>query len=536
MISRICARKHGGDAASSKAAGTLRPGLAAAVLAALLAPSTAAGKGCAQAMGPLLEGPGPTLPPANRANLVPGTEVSVAGEGGNLENAVVVGPAGKGVRIAPRDGGAHRIVPQGGGAPGDRRGHAHPEGSGLRGPGEPHGRRGPGPAQILRAGRPARAPPSPPPGTSPPRSPRKGWRSSEGRSRPSIGSTRGSKESPAFIRRNDALMARLREEAERQGIVCSLAESELGSSRMLVIEGVRPNGNRVAQMYLKAAERLNVREITVSLLDNHMIDSIGFFSSEGGRTRAEIGWEALLDMFQGKRNSTAIHEFRHGMFKAKGARGDGTTYLHFLEARKGKAKRNLGGKAMVGWNKEYGERMSLEEIYNHSLDLVRYSSMMRKTFEERHEGAFSEMSEALSSFFRRISESLRRFFSGIFRRGKKAPEGAPGPAPGEGYWSKIRLRGGPQVEDRRQHRCPGGGLQERPGGGGQDPDPETGVLGLRGRGGAPLHPGRPRPDPEHHGPPGDEGEARGGGGLRGREERPPRSPGRGGRSPGSRIS
>ena len=44
-------------------------------------------------------------------------------------------------------------------------------------------------------------------------------------------------EGPDYIARNDALMGRIRREAGRQGIVCSLAKSSNGQSLMLVIEG-----------------------------------------------------------------------------------------------------------------------------------------------------------------------------------------------------------------------------------------------------------------------------------------------------------
>ena len=505
-------KEHGVNPGCPEIRGSLRPdvrecppgraplsGPLAAVLAAALS-APAAGfewnRECLQMVAYIMGRPGPgappggaSLPPANRSDLVPGAEVSVANENGNLENVVVVGVSGDRVRVAPPGGGRpgdakvvnmvineegrFRIDPgEGGGARVVARGDVHwPIVPGMR------TRKGPiddgtideeflkwdGTVTMDDLGvrpRPALATTRDLSTPTPDEKLAGLRREAEEIQRVLEDSGEGLE----VLRRSDALMARLQEESGRQGIVCFLAKSERGGSQMLVIEGVRPNGNRVAQMYLRAAERLNVRRITVSLVDNHKDGTVGFFSDEGGVTRAEIGFESLLDMLRGGKNATVVHELRHGMIHAWRARGRVGVYHHGLELGVNAKTDFLGGKITEGYavRHPYARGFNFEEIYTYALDLVRLDSMFRKG------GGHRFGKDLEKDILKRVGTLLvivkiSRDVMGTLRTGRPRS------------WAH---------------------------------DARRGVLSISGR---------PRPDPEHGASPGDPGQARPGGRLRGGE-------------------
>ena len=115
--------------------------------------------------------------------------------------------------------------------------------------------------------------------------------------------------------------------------------------------------------------------------------------------RSDIGIEAMLDMLEGKKHSTALHELRHGMFRARWVRGVRTVFSHTVSAYEGEAKMALDGKGFSSTSeRRYSTHAKIEELYNFSLDLLRISSELRKTYGEGGERFSWEIFGRLENF------------------------------------------------------------------------------------------------------------------------------------------
>ena len=123
----------------------------------------------------------------------------------------------------------------------------------------------------------------------------------------------------------------------------------------------------------------------------------------------------MLDMLQGRKNLAALHEFRHGVFRVRRERGERSVYMHWLEARRGRARRNLGGGRIRGWDGIYSQMIALDEIYTHALDLSRLSSSLRKipASESAARAAYEAEIRLSIGVFEDVIRSVRGVMDGI---------------------------------------------------------------------------------------------------------------------------
>ena len=183
------------------------------------------------------------------------------------------------------------------------------------------------------------------------------------------------KESKEFIQANNSLMIRMQEEMRRQGIFSELTPSKKGSLS-LVINGVHPNGNRVARSYMVRANLVNVQKMTVSLVNSNGRIKRG--KSRGGHIIFSV--QGTIDMLSGKSNSIIFHEFDHEMFNARVAANRMSYFddiFEVIDRQETQYTRLSEMRDLFGVSANdvrYGERlysqqMVLGEVYTYSLEI-----------------------------------------------------------------------------------------------------------------------------------------------------------------------
>ena len=171
--------------------------------------------------------------------------------------------------------------------------------------------------------------------------------------------------SPQYLEANNRLMMKIQKELKDQGVHASTFKDDDGTIS-LVFDGVEEGGNNVASLYLRAAERFNSQKLTFSLSDNFRKGFMGFNAGDGSRT--ELGYETVVKMLKGQKNTTALHELRHQMYHSDRVSGKVSLYdirIFAPDTAKMDLHGNIGEKITGQF---YGKYMSLEELYTHSSD------------------------------------------------------------------------------------------------------------------------------------------------------------------------
>ena len=168
-----------------------------------------------------------------------------------------------------------------------------------------------------------------------------------------------------LVRANNRFMVKARGMLASQGVSASLEPSGgMEDAWNIRIHGVSPDGNRVAGLYARLAERLNARSLTASVVDNLQGGTEGFF--EMGSGRVEIGWDSLLSMMRGEWDNVALHEFTHQMFGSRRESGKASIFDVVFSGR----PLGVQGGAVK-------EENLFEEIYAHAADLARNARRLR---------------------------------------------------------------------------------------------------------------------------------------------------------------
>lgn len=173
---------------------------------------------------------------------------------------------------------------------------------------------------------------------------------------------------PKLLSQNNKLMQDLQSSLRQQGISSSIVPStDKPGFWNLQINGAHENGNKIARMYLRQANRVDAKSITVSMVDNLLLHSDGFRAGDG---RVEIGINATLDMLMKNKNTTATHELRHQMLATDKEEYANSPFSGQLNSEA--SDLDLYGTAITdskSINENfYSEYMSLEEFYTHSSD------------------------------------------------------------------------------------------------------------------------------------------------------------------------
>lgn len=130
-------------------------------------------------------------------------------------------------------------------------------------------------------------------------------------------------------------------------------------AQMLVLDFSQPSSNYAVEMYRRVSERFGLNKITLSLNENTLISSRGFFMSH--TKRIDMGPEQAMDLLREHFNTVSKHESRHGMFFAKRAKGKESIF--HVRFKSSAAEDFLNDK------KFYHEYMSAEELYTFSTDI-----------------------------------------------------------------------------------------------------------------------------------------------------------------------
>lgn len=171
-------------------------------------------------------------------------------------------------------------------------------------------------------------------------------------------------ESLEFIQRNNKLIGLLRAELKKQGVSMTLFESNKGSLS-LRLSHVESDGNRVARLYKRLAERFGSDEVTFSLVDVFKVGSAAFNYSEIKRT--ELGPVSLVRMLKGEKSSDAFHEFRHQWFSWRRYNQE---FSSFDASALADSRYTLDGDLVsVAPKTGYHLYQSFEESYNYAKDL-----------------------------------------------------------------------------------------------------------------------------------------------------------------------
>ena len=183
--------------------------------------------------------------------------------------------------------------------------------------------------------------------------------------------------SPRFIELNNDWMLRVQSAMRHQGISTSLTRAESPTESPifnLKINGVHPNGNKAARLYMKIAEQQGAQSVTISLYDNIKQDRGAFFDPRD--IRVDIGYHAALSMLEGSAHRFAFHELRHLMFQINRNTGRNSLFdLHFYSATG--ASKNLNGRNIKN-SRHYDKDMVYEELYTYTSDAFRTSRDLNK--------------------------------------------------------------------------------------------------------------------------------------------------------------
>jgi hypothetical protein len=171
--------------------------------------------------------------------------------------------------------------------------------------------------------------------------------------------------SPQYAEANNRLMLKIQKELKDQGVHASTFKDDDGTIS-LVFDSVEKGGNNVASLYLRASERFNSQKLTFSLSDNFRQGFMGFNAGDGSRT--ELGYETVVKMLKGQKNTTALHELRHQMYHSDRVSGKVSMYDIRIRAPEGSSMDLHGGIGEGMTEQFYGKYMSLEELYTHSSD------------------------------------------------------------------------------------------------------------------------------------------------------------------------
>ena len=136
-------------------------------------------------------------------------------------------------------------------------------------------------------------------------------------------------------------------------------EMGFGYPRTLVLDFSKPSTNYAVEMYRRVQSRFGMNKISISLTENTLYSTRGFFLP--AHKRLEMGYEQALDLLREHFNAVSKHESRHGMFFAKRAKGkDSVFHASF---------RSSGDDVYLNSERFYHEFMSAEELYTFSTDL-----------------------------------------------------------------------------------------------------------------------------------------------------------------------
>ena len=136
-------------------------------------------------------------------------------------------------------------------------------------------------------------------------------------------------------------------------------EFNYGHPKMVTLDFSQPSSNYAVEMYRRVKDRFGIEKLTISLSENTLHSSRGFFMP--GRKRLDMGYEQGMDLLREHFNAVSKHESRHGMFFAKRMKGKDSVFHASFKASPDDVYLNQ--------NKYYHEYMSAEELYTFSTDL-----------------------------------------------------------------------------------------------------------------------------------------------------------------------
>ena len=188
--------------------------------------------------------------------------------------------------------------------------------------------------------------------------------------------------SPRFTELNNDWMLRVQSAMRQQGISTSLTRVTRTEPSIeipifnLEINGIHPNGNKAARIYMKIAEQQDAHSVTISLYDNIKKDGEAFF--DPWDMRVEMGYHAALNILEGLTHPFVFHELRHLMFENNRSAGQNSIFdISFRSASD--ASKNLSGRNIEN-SGPYDKYMLYEELYNYISDAFHTSKNLNSLF------------------------------------------------------------------------------------------------------------------------------------------------------------
>ena len=209
--------------------------------------------------------------------------------------------------------------------------------------------------------------------------------------------------SDLFEHANNLFMDKIKRLLQEQGVFTSIFWDDNGV-KSLNIEGVHPNGNRVARKYQRMLEEQGYLRATFSIVDQMSLGGEPRAFYDSSRTRIEFGMAAILQLLKGHSDLTAFHEIRHLMRNQKNKTNRRTIFDYHFNASPLLLGKDFYGRpnfisVFFAEKRPYQNYFAYDELYTHSSDLVYLAKELKslgKTEEDYREYLLNHFKEKLS--------------------------------------------------------------------------------------------------------------------------------------------
>jgi hypothetical protein len=190
---------------------------------------------------------------------------------------------------------------------------------------------------------------------------------------------------PRLLEDNNEVIKNYAELLYKRGVRSEIYESDrFPGFYNLKILSVDKNAPKTFKLYVKAAERFDAKELTISIVDNINEGSSGFFNRIS--QRVDLGYLTLTKSLSNQINTTPNHELRHLLNLKRSRDGDNNIFDGHFNPADGK---NLYDERPKGL---YSGYMSADELYTFASDLWEVSKGGAYAINKNGEQIFDQLS------------------------------------------------------------------------------------------------------------------------------------------------